>query len=191
MYIVPNFEIGIWNAWIFVIILYAAVFVPLGIYSKKVEKRMEGEPSGDEQKKVTRIANVITHVIIMPLTLILGIFVPIESGAWWFYAGLIVYLLGLVMVLLFSISWATAPLGEPLSKGVYAISRHPSYFGFFLAYLGTGIACVSWIYLLCALVWIISWHFAVGEEERVLLEKYGDAYQQYMDRTPRWMGIPK
>lgn len=51
MYLVPNFEIGVWNAWIFVIILYAAVFIPLGIYSKKVEKRMEGEPSGDEQKK--------------------------------------------------------------------------------------------------------------------------------------------
>ncbi len=191
MYLVPNFEIGLCNAWIFIIILYAFVFVPLGIYSKKVEKRMEGEPSGDEQKKVTRIANVITHVIIMPLTLILGIFVPIESGAWWFYAGLIVYLLGLVMVLLYSISWATAPLGEPLSKGVYAISRHPSYFGFFLAYLGTGIACASWIFLLCALIWIVSWHFAVGEEERILLEKYGDAYQQYMDRTPRWIGFPK
>jgi protein-S-isoprenylcysteine O-methyltransferase Ste14 len=191
MYIVPNFEIGVWNAWIFMIILYAAAFVPLGMNSKKVEKRMEGEPSGDEQKKVTRTANVITHVIIMPLTLILGLFVPIELGTWWFYAGQIIYLLGLVMVLLYSISWATAPLDEPLSKGVYAISRHPSYFGFFLAYLGTGIACASWIYLFCALVWIISWHFAVGEEERILIEKYGDSYQQYLDRTPRWIGIPK
>lgn len=191
MSIMPNFAIGIWNAWIFMIILYAAVFVPLGIYSKKVEKRTEGEPSGDEQKRVTRIANIITHAIIMPLTLILGIFVPIELGTWWFYAGLIVYLLGLVMVLLFSISWATAPLGEPLSKGVYAISRHPCYFGTFLAYLGTGIACASWIYLLCALVWIVSWQIAVVEEERILLEKYSDAYQQYMDRTPRWIGFPK
>lgn len=191
MSIMPNFAIGIWNAWIFMIILYAAVFVPLGIYSNKVEKRTEGEPSGDEQKRVTRIANIITHAIIMPLTLILGIFVPIELGTWWFYAGLIVYLLGLVMVLLFSISWATAPLGEPLSKGVYAISRHPCYFGTFLAYLGTGIACASWIYLLCALVWIVSWQIAVVEEERILLEKYSDAYQQYMDRTPRWIGFPK
>lgn len=191
MSIMPNFAIGIWNAWIFMIILYAAVFVPLGIYSNKVEKRTEGEPSGDEQKRVTRIVNLITHAIIMPLTLILGIFVPIELGTWWFYAGLIVYLLGLVMVLLFSISWATAPLGEPLSKGVYAISRHPCYFGTFLAYLGTGIACASWIYLLCALVWIVSWQIAVVEEERILLEKYSDAYQQYMDRTPRWIGFPK
>ena len=152
---------------------------------------MEGEPEGGEQKKVTRIVHVITHVIIMPFTLIISIFVPINIGTWWFYAGLIIYLLGLVMVLLFSISFATAPLDEPLSKGVFAISRHPQYLGFFLAYVGIGIACASWVFLLCALVWIVSWQYEVDEEEHILLEKYGDAYRQYMDRTPRWIGFPK
>jgi protein-S-isoprenylcysteine O-methyltransferase Ste14 len=95
------------------------------------------------------------------------------------------------MVLMFSISFGTAPLGKPLSKGVYAVSRHPSYFGFFLACVGTGIACASWVFLLCAFVWIVSWHFGVIEEERILLKKYGETYQQYMDRTPRWIGFPK
>ena len=191
MSIVPAFEIGIWNAWIFMVILYAAAFIPLSINNEKSEKRMEGEPTGSEQKKVTRPANVITHDVIMPFTLILSIFLPIKLGTWWFYAGLIIYLLGLVMGLMYSISWATAPLSQPLTKGVYAISRHPAYFGFFLAYFGTGIACASWIFLLCALVWILSWQIGVVEEERILLEKYGDAYQRYMKRTPRWIGIPK
>jgi protein-S-isoprenylcysteine O-methyltransferase Ste14 len=188
---VPAFEIGIWNAWIFMVILFAAAFVPLSIDNKKVDKRIEGEPTGGEQKKVTRIAIAITHVIIMPFTLIFSIFLPIKLGTWWFYSGLIIYLLGLVMVLLFSISFATAPLGEPLSKGVFAISRHPMYLGFFLAYVGIGIACASWVFLLCALVWIVSWQFGVVEEERILLEKYGEAYRQYMDRTPRWIGFSK
>jgi protein-S-isoprenylcysteine O-methyltransferase Ste14 len=191
MSFIPAFEIGLWNAWIFMVILYAAAFVPFSIDSKKVDKRIEGEPTGSEQKKVSRIVNVITHVIIMPFTLIISIFVPINIGTWWFYAGLIIYLLGLVMVLLFSISFATAPLEEPMSKGVFAISRHPSYFGFFLGLVGIGIACASWVFLLCALVWIVSWHFGVVEEERILLEKYGDAYREYMNRTPRWIGMPK
>lgn len=191
MSIVPAFEIGIWNAWIFVVILFAAAFVPVSINIKKVDKRIEGEPTGSEQKKVTRIVNAITHVIIMPLTLIFSIFVPIKLDTWWFYSGLIIYLLGLVMVLLSSISLTTAPLGEPLSKGVYAISRHPMYLGFFLAYVGIGIACASWVFLLCALVWIVSWQFGVVEEERILLEKYGEAYRQYMNRTPRWIGFSK
>jgi protein-S-isoprenylcysteine O-methyltransferase Ste14 len=191
MSIVPALEIGVWNAWIFIVLLLAAAFVPLALGGEKSDKRMEGEPTGSEQKRVTKMANVITHMIIMPLTLIYGIFVPIKLGTWWFYSGLLVYLLGLAMVLMFSISFATAPLGEPIVKGVYAISRHPLYAGFFLAYAGTGIACASWIFLLCALVWIVSWRFGVVEEERMLLEKYGEAYRQYMNRTPRWIGLPK
>lgn len=152
---------------------------------------MEGEPAGKELKKATRAAHVITHAIIMPLTLLFGIFVPIQLGTWWFYSGLLIYLAGLVMVIMSSIEFATAPLGKPMVRGIYTISRHPGYFGFFLAYLGTGIACASWVFLLCAVGWIVSWQFGVVEEERILLEKYGEAYRQYMTRTPRWIGLPR
>jgi protein-S-isoprenylcysteine O-methyltransferase Ste14 len=152
---------------------------------------MEGEPTGSEQNRVIRTATLITHAIIMPFTLIYSIFVPIKLATWWFYLGLAVYLLGLVAVLMYSIAFATAPVNEPLSKGIYAISRHPAYLGFFLAYAGIGIACASWVFLLCALVWIVSWHFGVVEEERILLEKYGEAYRQYVNRTPRWIGFPR
>jgi protein-S-isoprenylcysteine O-methyltransferase Ste14 len=191
MSIVPALEIGVWNAWILVVILLAVAFVPPAIGSEKAEKRMEGEPTGSEQNRVMRRATIITHVIIMPFNLIYSIFLPIELGTWWFYSGLLVYLLGLVAVLMYSISFATAPVDEPLRKGVYAISRHPAYLGFFLAYAGIGIACASWVFLLCALVWIVSWHFGVVEEERELLDKYGEAYRHYMNRTPRWIGLPR
>jgi protein-S-isoprenylcysteine O-methyltransferase Ste14 len=29
------------------------------------------------------------------------------------------------------------------------------------------------------------------DEERFLLEKYGEAYREYIDQTPRWTGMPK
>ncbi len=189
MSLVPAFEIGIWNAWILTVVLYAAAFVPLSMNSEIAEKRMEGEPKGSEQSKVARIVHVITHVIIMPFTFLYSIFLPLQLGTWWFYAGLLLYLLGLVTVLLVSISFSSAPLDEPLSKGIYAISRHPQYLGFFLAFAGIGIACASWVFLLCALVWIVAWRFGVVEEERILSEKYGESYRRYMDRTPRWIGF--
>ena len=147
MAIVPVFEIGIWNVWIFMVVLYASAFIPLSINQEKVEKRMEGEPTGSELKGVTRIVYSVTHMIIMPFTLLYSIFIPLKLGTWWFYSGLLIYLIGLVMVLLYSISFSKAPLNEPMYKGVYAISRHPGYLGFFLAYVGTGIACASIIFL--------------------------------------------
>ena len=191
MSIVPAFKIGLCNAWILMISLLAAGIAPLYIDNEKTEKRGEGEPTGNELNRTTKIAQLITHIIIMPLTLIYSIFLPLKLGTSWFYVGLPIYLLGLVMALMFSISFATAPLGAPITKGVFAISRHPGYFSFFLGCVGIGIACASWVILLCALVWIVSWNFGVVEEEHILLEKYGETYREYMNRTPRWIGLPK
>jgi protein-S-isoprenylcysteine O-methyltransferase Ste14 len=191
MSLISAFRIGLWNAWILMVLLLAVGFVPLYIDNRKVEKRSEGEPTWSELSRTSKITFAVTHMMIMPFTLIYSIFVPLKLGTFWLVAGLPVYLLGLVMVLLVSVSFSTASLGEPLSRGVYAISRHPGYFGFFLGLVGIGLACASWVFLLCALVWIVTWHFGVTEEERFCLQKYGDAYQEYMNRTPRWIGYPK
>ena len=191
MSFLPAFEIGLWNAWIIMVLLMTTSLLPLLIEKEKIGKRMEGDPAWSEQSKTTKIVFVITHIMIMPFTFVYSIFLPLKLGTLWFFAGLPICLLALVMVLMFSISFITAPLGEPITKGVYAISRHPAYFGFFLGLVGIGIACASWVFLLCALVWIVSWHFGVVEEERFLLEKYGDAYREYMNRTPRWIGFSK
>lgn len=78
MSFIPAFEIGLWNAWIFMVLLFTAAWVPLYIDNEKVEKRGEGEPTGSELKKTTKIAHVITHIIIMPFTLIYSIFLPLD-----------------------------------------------------------------------------------------------------------------
>jgi protein-S-isoprenylcysteine O-methyltransferase Ste14 len=88
-------------------------------------------------------------------------------------------------------NYATTPLGKPVTKGIYRISRNPIYLNGFVLYTGLGIACASWIMILCAVLWLVLLGIAVPAEERFLLEKYGDAYRQYMERTPRWVGIPK
>jgi len=31
----------------------------------------------------------------------------------------------------------------------------------------------------------------VPAEERFCLKQYGDTYREYMNKTPRWLGIPK
>jgi len=191
MSVLPAFDIGLWNAWILMVLMLAAGMAPLYLNYQRVETRCEGEPDVSELDRTTRISHVITHMVIMPFTLIYSIFVPLKLGTYWLLAGVPVYLVGLLFALMFSVSFSTAPLGEPLSKGVWAISRHPGYFGYFLGLVGIGIACASWVFLLCAVVWIVAWHFGVTEEEHLLLEKYGDAYREYLNRTPRWIGFPK
>jgi protein-S-isoprenylcysteine O-methyltransferase Ste14 len=89
------------------------------------------------------------------------------------------------------LSFYTTPVGKPVTKGVYSISRNPMYVGHFFVNIGISIACLSWIFLLVAIVAVILEYSAVASEERTCLKQYGDAYREYMNRTPRWIGIPK
>ncbi|NIQ07827.1 DUF1295 domain-containing protein [Candidatus Bathyarchaeota archaeon] len=80
---------------------------------------------------------------------------------------------------------------EPVARALYRISRNPIYLGTILIFIGIGIACASWLCLLLIAIYIILQHILIAAEERWCLEKYGDAYREYMNRTPRWIGIPK
>jgi protein-S-isoprenylcysteine O-methyltransferase Ste14 len=66
------------------------------------------------------------------------------------------------------------------------------YVGDFLVSISIGIACLSWIFLLVAIVnFLLLRYYVVVVEEPSLAKKYGDTYREYMNRTPRWIGIPK
>jgi protein-S-isoprenylcysteine O-methyltransferase Ste14 len=129
----------------------------------------------------------------MFLPIIYSIFLPLKLGTTWFYVGLPIALVGLVMYTIVWINLVSIQPGDgPATGGLYRFSRHPMYLTGFLMAIGISIACASWLFLVLS---IASLFFAnvryASFEERFLLEKYGDAYREYMDRTPRWIGIPK
>ena len=190
MSLAPAFEIGLWNAWIFTVLslltAHASVIPFLG--NKKAMKRTT---QAVPLSKIEKISALSTHALIIPVTVIYSVFLPLKPGTVWFYAGLVLCFLALVMRLIVNINVAATPLDEPVTKGVYRISRHPMYFSRFLLFIGIGIACASWIFLLCAVLWIVLWHIALPAEERFCLERYGDAYREYVNRTPKWLGMPK
>ena len=85
----------------------------------------------------------------------------------------------------------TGNMDKPVTTGVYRISRHPIYLGVFLIFIGTSIACVSWVFLIFTIAFIILIYPLAISEEYFCLQKYGDAYRAYMHKTPRWLGIHK
>jgi protein-S-isoprenylcysteine O-methyltransferase Ste14 len=191
MSLVPAFEIGIWNAWILQVFFFLIISAPELVMSKEEKERVNrGKEDYPLSKNKKRLA-LSTHVVIIPLAFIYSIFLPLKLGTAWLYAGLLVFSLALVMTLITTYNFAATPLEEPVTRGIYRISRHPIYLSGFVLYAGIGIACASWVLLLLAVLWIVFLQIAVPAEERFLLEKYGDAYRKYMDRTPRWLGLPK
>ena len=191
MSLIPAFEIGVWNAWIIQVLIFLMIIMPDWFLGKeargKTKRATEPIPLSKTNKRLT----LSTHVVIMPLVFIYSIFVPLKLGTAWFYTSLPILAIAAVMTIMTTINFAATPLIEPVTKGIYRISRHPIYFGAFLFYLGMGIATASWVLLLFALAWIIIWVIVIPAEERFLLEKYGDSYREYINRTPRWIGLPK
>ena len=191
MSLIPVFQIGIWNAWILSLLFFVSMIVPnlfLSEEGKKGNKRLEGFITSNKTEKLLAWS---THIVIWPVVILYSIFLPLKLGTIWLYVGLIIFVLGLAMNVMVTISAANTPLDKPLNKGVYRISRHPIYLAGFAIFVGIGIASASWVILLCALLWIVFLSMVMPAEESFCLEKYGDTYRKYMDRTPRWIGIPK
>jgi len=188
MSLIPAFEIGVWNAWIFMVCSLIPViflFMPLVSRGQKEETAFTAYFS-KKQKNAFSTTQLIYFILI-----IYSIFVPLKLGTVWFYVGLLIFLVGFIPYVILAANFVTTPLDKPVIRGMYRYSRHPMYLIIFPILLGAGIASASWIFLLLAVVDIMMPPLFVEAEERYCLDKYGDAYREYMNRTPRWLGIPK
>ncbi len=187
MELMPAFEIGLRNAWMFVI-PYAYVHFGLGHLIVDSKSTLFVYPSYTKSEKI--FFGILTVTFFGPW--IYSIFLPLKLGAAWLYSGLPIYLLGLIFIIMALLSFSTTPLDEPVTKGIYRISRHPMNFGSFVALIGMGLACASWIVLLCAILCLILQGIILEKaEERMCLEKFGNVYLEYINRTLRWIGLPK
>lgn len=189
MSLIPAFEIGLWNACIFMVYLALHPLLIRLIAGKDGLKRM-GNPADMPLTKIEKTISTFSTVIFI-LLLIYSVFLPLKLGTMWFYLGLPICLLGLIMFTIAIVNIANIPLDEPFTKGLYRYSRHPMYVTWFLTLIGVGIASASWTFLLFSIVSTTPSFVRAISEERFCLEKYGDAYREYMNRTPRWIGIPK
>ena len=184
---IPAFDIGVWNAWI-LIVPYLLVNFVLPFLSVRKKSTFWVFPPYTRLEKMY----LITQQVLMGFLLIYSIFLPLVTGTAWFYAGLSVYLVGFVFVTTAMLTFITNPVDKPNTIGLYRISRHPIYLGILLIYFGISIASTSWLYLLLTLLYSGTYrNVFILPEERFCCEKFGDTYREYMERTPRWIGIPK
>jgi protein-S-isoprenylcysteine O-methyltransferase Ste14 len=187
----PVFEIGVWNAWILQVLFFLTMFIPDFFLDKEERKRAKRMSKVAPFKKTQKILALSTHVIIMSFVFFYSIFLPLKIGTPWLYSGLAIFALALLISIATIFNAASTLEDKPVTKGIYRISRHPIYLSGFLMYAGMGIACASWIVLICAVLWIVIWSVLVPDEERFLIRQYGNSYREYLKETARWIGIPK
>lgn len=186
MSLVPAFEIGIWNAWILMVIVFLYIILTVQIFKGVGEKMAH---SGEEEERFSKYVALFFFILL--IYSIFLIFLPLKLWSMWFYIGLLLYVLSLIVLTITVANIAATPKGEPFTKGMYRYSRNALSLGMILVFIGIGIASASWLFLLIAAVLTIITHFMILVEERTCLNKFGEAYREYMNKTPRWIGIPK
>jgi protein-S-isoprenylcysteine O-methyltransferase Ste14 len=191
MSLVPAFDIGLWNAWILILLFFLSTIIPNTFLSEEGKKRNSMMGRFTTSNRTEKVLAWSTHLVIFPIVILYSIFLPLKLGAAWLYVGLLIFVIGLAMWVMTTLSVAKTPLDKTATQGPYRVSRHPMYFSGFLILVGIGIACASWVVILCAILWIVFFQIVVPSEERFLLEKSGDSYREYINRTPRWIGLPK
>jgi protein-S-isoprenylcysteine O-methyltransferase Ste14 len=193
MSLIPAFEIGVWNAWIFILAgLFFHITPPMlaARFNENLNKKFSEAPKDIYLNRNERILNYFSLAFLL-LLFIYTIFLPLRLGTSWFYSGLAIFLMTQIVYMTTILPWPNTPINEPVTTGIYRYSRHPIYLALLFQLISIGIATASWLFLLLTLIFLILFNNSVIPEERGCLEKYGDNYREYMKRTPRWIGIPK
>jgi protein-S-isoprenylcysteine O-methyltransferase Ste14 len=127
------------------------------------------------------------------LTLSLAVLPPADLGPAWRIAAILLVLLG-TLLSIYVLAWlgrsfSLVPQSRRLvTKGPYAIVRHPLYVCEEIATIGIALMCIS---PLSVLILIVQWLFQLRRmvnEERVLRLSFPE-YAAYATRTPRLIPV--
>ena len=185
MELIPTLKIGWLNGWILVCLLYLIYGILLFIFPKEVVTRLYDKSGRGKRKKVFIYIGSLLAVIYF----ILIIFTPLKIGANVFIIGTLVYVLGLAGFIIALFNFKNTQLDQPITRGLYRISRHPQQLMFFISFFGICIATGSWLVLFIQIISSLFLHSRILAEEKTCLEQYGESYRTYMKRVPRYFLI--
>jgi protein-S-isoprenylcysteine O-methyltransferase Ste14 len=183
MELLPAFRLGWLNGGLFLALLVLTDVVLFLAFRKNTVTRLF-DRSGWTQWQI-----VFTMVgkLLALATVLMIIFSPLKLGNIVFIIGVVLVGLGLISLVKALFDFKNTPPGQPVTQGIYRISRHPQIVASSLVILGSTIAIGSWLAVMLFILARILLHANLIAEEDVCLRAYGEAYRTYMERTPRYL----
>lgn len=180
-----------------IIIFYFAYFTKM-IIQKKQGIKTDQMAKGTKPKKTLIIElflKITTYSIV--LVEVLSIFTFHKNlNIIQYVIGLIIASLGVLTFIIAMItmkdSWRAGIQGEEkttlIKKGIYKVSRNPAFLGFDLMYIGLLIMFFNIVNLVFVLLAITLLHLQILEEEKFLINTFGDEYIDYKKKVNRYFG---
>jgi len=148
-----------------------------------------------KRKRLLPPAYLFASLVIMAL---LHLFAPVATYIAFPYnlIGGIPLVLGIILNLVADAAFkrnrtTVKPFEESMTlvtDGVFRVSRHPMYLGMVLVLLGIAIVMGSLTPLIVVVAFAIAMELAfVGTEEKMLEDKFGEAWRRYTRQVRRWI----
>jgi len=182
MELFPELSFGWLNGWLALVLLVLTDGILFLSFPKPVVARL-WDRSGWSRKQ--RIYTVIGKLISL-IGLVLIVWTPLKLGAPVFVIGAVVVLIGLAGVMGSVIDFGKTPSDQPVTRGLYRISRHPQVVAAGWVLLGASIAIGSWAAVILWAAGHLFGHGGILAEEEICLKQYGESYRQYLKRAPRY-----
>ncbi len=187
---IPVFRVGLWNAWMLALFMvlhpYIMTAIDTLVGTGDINHKMGDVPGAARRKGLDHLP-----MLLLILLFLYSIVLPLRLGTVWLYVGLSVYLLGIAIFFSALITAVKTPSGQVFKTGVYRYSRHPLYLSFLLIFLGISLSCASYLFLVLSMGWMFFPLSQVNLEEQGCKRAFGNLYQEYMNTTPKWFGLPK
>ena len=182
MELFPALSIGLMNGWIFQVIFFISFGIFLLTCSRDVISRLYDEEGWTKfQKTLSKIAKIFGLI-----TLILFVFTPLNIGSIEFIIGIVLIIIGTIGFLTALINFKNSPLNEPITIGLYKLSRNPQLMMMYMVSIGNCLVIGSWTAFITFGFSIIFGHFRILGEEKRLTEQYGESYLKYKKKVSRY-----
>jgi protein-S-isoprenylcysteine O-methyltransferase Ste14 len=182
MELIPKLELGWLNGWILLALEFLIQGLLLLVFPKDVVSRLFDRSGWNKKQRVFTIIGKVFSLA----CLILIFLTPLKINLSVFILGLFFYAIGLVGLVVAMLNFRDTPLNQPVTKGIYKLSRHPQIVSLFFLFLGICIAIGSWPAIFTLLLSKLFQHFGILAEEEICLKQYGEPYRTYMKQIPRY-----
>jgi len=103
----------------------------------------------------------------------------------------------ILLIITFFLEWSglrtvfgkTREIPHVITGGIFSVVRHPIYLGAILAYAGMTCMTLSLASAALLVVIIVFYSYISRYEEKLLIQRFGDEYREYMKKVPMLIPI--
>jgi protein-S-isoprenylcysteine O-methyltransferase Ste14 len=179
----PAMKLGWLNGWLMLGIFYLVFGVLMLVFPKEIVAKLYRMSGWGKKHRLLWFAGKPFSLACLAIT----IFSPLKIGQAVFVVGCIIFLLGFSGMIVALFNYRNTPADQPVTQGLYRISRNPQWISLATMFIGTSIAIGSWTAVILMLIAGFFYHFRILGEEKACLDSYGEAYAKHLQSVPRYL----